>query len=92
MGRTNLTTHGAALVYRAVADHVVPRSCGGTTDEENLVTASYPCNFGKAEFSLVQLGLEEPRRAVADGWDGLERLAPVLQRRATMMAQPTTAC
>jgi len=84
MGRTNLSTHGAALAYRAVADHVVPHWCGGATDEANLVTACYPCNFGKAEFSRAQLGLEEPRPVVTDGWDGLESLAPALQRRAAV--------
>jgi len=81
MGRTNATTHGAALVYRAVADHVVPRWCGGNTDPNNLVTACYPCNFGKAEFSLEQLGLDMPRPALLDGWDGLENLVPALKRQ-----------
>ncbi len=81
MGTTNATTHGAALVYRAVADHVLPHWSGGSTDQENLITACYPCNFGKAEFSLEQLGLERPRRAVANGGDGLESLVPAMKRQ-----------
>jgi hypothetical protein len=82
MGRTNSDTHGAALVYRAVADHIVPHWSGGSTEEHNLVTACYPCNFGKAEFTLEQLQLDRPRRAMTAGWKGLECLGPALQREA----------
>lgn len=61
MGRTNLTRSGAMIATRATADHVVPRSQGGTTTADNLVTACWPCQFGKAEFSPQQVGLEDPR-------------------------------
>ncbi len=61
MGRTNLTRSGAMIATRATADHVIPRSQGGKTTVDNLVTACWPCQFGKAEFSPNQLGLEDPR-------------------------------
>ena len=61
MGRTNLTRSGAMIATRATADHVIPRSQGGKTSADNLVTACWPCQFGKAEFSPRQLGLEDPR-------------------------------
>lgn len=61
MGRTNLTRSGAMIATRATADHVIPRSQGGKTTIGNLVTACWPCQFGKAEFSPQQLGLEDPR-------------------------------
>ena len=61
MGRTNLTRSGAMIATRATADHVIPRSQGGETTADNLVTACWPCQFGKAEFSPRQLGLEDPR-------------------------------
>ena len=61
MGRTNLTRSGAMLATRATADHAIPRSQGGKTSTDNLVTACWPCQFGKAEFSPRQLGLEDPR-------------------------------
>lgn len=61
MGRTNLTRSGAMIASRATADHVIPRSQGGKTTVDNLVTACWPCQFGKAEFSPRQLGLEDPR-------------------------------
>jgi HNH endonuclease len=74
-------SHGAALVFRATCDHVDPRSCGGSHQLENLVSACYSCNFGKGGFTLQQLGLHDPReRAVspASGWDGLVPLIPRL--------------
>jgi 5-methylcytosine-specific restriction endonuclease McrA len=49
------------IATRATADHVIPRSQGGKTTVDNLVTACWPCQFGKAEFSPNQLGLEDPR-------------------------------
>jgi 5-methylcytosine-specific restriction endonuclease McrA len=61
MGRTNQTRSGAMIATRATADHVIPRSQGGKTTVDNLVTACWPCQFGKAEFSPGQLGLEDPR-------------------------------
>ena len=64
MGRTNLTRSGAMIATRATADHVIPRSQGGNTTADNLVTACWPCQFGKAEFSPRQLGLEDPRDCV----------------------------
>ena len=86
---TDLQRHGAALAFRAIADHVVPWSFGGRTDPDNLVTACWPCNFGKGHFTLGQIGLEDPRaRAVQapDIWDGLVSLIPELRRRAVRNA------
>jgi len=82
---TDQQRHGAALAFRANADHVVPWSLGGQTDPDNLVTACWSCNYGKDCYTLGQIGLEDPRaRAVQapDTWDGLVSLVPELQRRA----------
>lgn len=81
-GPTNLTAHGAVFAHRAVLDHVLPRKRGGRTEPGNLVTACYPCNFGKAEYTLEQLGLCPPRPAVVDTWDGLHSLLPTLKEQA----------
>jgi 5-methylcytosine-specific restriction endonuclease McrA len=35
-------------------------SRGGHTSLENLVTACYPCNFGKDNYTLDQLNLQSP--------------------------------
>lgn len=74
-------SHGAALVFRATYDHVEPLNRGGRHSLDNLVAACYSCNFGKRDFTLEQLGLDDPRsRPVAsDDWDGLVSLLPKLR-------------
>lgn len=67
-------SHGAALVFRCSVDHVDPLKLGGTTSLPNLVAACYSCNFGKWNYSLAQIGLEDPRNrppVPINGWDGL---------------------
>ena len=39
-------------------DHVVPRSKGGESVWENVVTACAPCNLRKGDRSLEQVGME----------------------------------
>lgn len=60
MGSTNRTRAGAMIVARASADHVVPVTQGGRTVLRNLVTACWPCQFGKSSFKPEQLGLRSP--------------------------------
>lgn len=88
MGLTNLEMHGAAIAHRAVVDHLVPRKRGGPTKLGNLVTACYPCNFGKAHYTLEQLGLCAPRAALRDEWDGLQSLVPALKTHARAASTP----
>ncbi len=61
-------------------DHVIPYARGGGNGPDNLVTACWPCNFGRGSYSLEEVGLADPRGRppVLDGWDGLKR---VLDRR-----------
>lgn len=61
LGRTNATRSGFYLMFVATLDHVLPWSLGGRTDETNLVTSCWSCNYGKANFTLEQLGLNDPR-------------------------------
>lgn len=67
-------THGAFLILEPCADHVVPHRLGGRTAPENLVTCCNPCNYGKAAYTIEQMGLEDPfrRSPILDGWDGLK--------------------
>lgn len=71
--RRNTPRHGIKLVFSAALDHVDPHSRGGVTLPENLVTACWACNYGKAECTLAELGLQDPRDVapVLDDWDGL---------------------
>jgi hypothetical protein len=57
---TNVERHGIKLVFSATADHLVPRADGGVTDSSNLVTACWPCNYGKANFTIQELGMTNP--------------------------------
>lgn len=57
-------------------DHVMPWSHGGRSNEANVVISCALCNFGKADFTLAQLEVADPRLRppVPCVWDGLERL------------------
>ena len=60
LGRTNRTRSGFYLMCVATLDHVTPWSLGGKTDESNLVTSCWSCNYGKANFTVEQIGLRNP--------------------------------
>ena len=60
LGRTNLTRSGFYLMFVATLDHVTPWSLGGRTDESNLVTSCWTCNYGKANFTVKQIGVRNP--------------------------------
>ena len=71
--------HSALYVMGAQYDHVLPHSRGGGNDLENFLVTCYSCNFGRGNFTLVEMGLLDPRQrkpieCVLPGWDGLERL------------------
>jgi len=75
-GRTNASQHAGFQALWAQYDHVLPHSCGGTNDLENLIITCAGCNFGKMSYRLEELGLLDPRdfAPVQSTWDGLERL------------------
>jgi hypothetical protein len=74
LGNSNATRHGVILGFQAVADHVVPYSEGGATDTSNLVTSCWSCNYGKSNYTVAELGLDDPRErepvGIA-GWVGV---------------------
>jgi HNH endonuclease len=61
LGKTNMSKSGFYVMFRATLDHVLPHSLGGRTEETNLVTSCWSCNFGKANFTVEQLGISDPR-------------------------------
>ncbi len=65
--------HPAYLLLSTSLDHVQPGGRGGSWSErENLVAACWPCNSGKADFTLEELGWEVFGEAEAQTeWDGL---------------------
>ena len=78
-GPGNLNKH-ACLAVLASHDHVVPRQWGGSNEEDNLVTACWPCQFSRHSYRIEDCGISDPRDRlpVDDGWDGLSR---VLRRK-----------
>lgn len=75
-GNTNEGKHFGLAVLSASVDHVLPFKRGGTNDLSNLVTACSPCQFGRNQWTLEEVEIEDPRSyaPVVDEWDGLSRL------------------
>lgn len=75
-GRTNMTQHAAFQAMWAQYDHIQPHANGGTNVLENLVVTCAPCNFGRMNYTLDEVGLADPRtrEPIRSEWDGLERL------------------
>lgn len=74
-GRKNSEQHAAFQAMWAQYDHILPHSKGGTNDLENIVVTCAPCNFGRMNYMLDEVGLLDPRgcEPVRSDWDGLER-------------------
>lgn len=68
--------HSALYAMAASLDHVEPHGRGGTNETENFITACYCCQFGRGEWTLEEMELEDPRNfePVIDEWDGLSML------------------
>lgn len=82
--------HAAFYALNGVLDHVEPYARGGSSSTENIVTACWPCNFGKEDHTIEELGLLDPRHRtpVVDDWDGLARLVRNRHKPARPKAQP----
>lgn len=65
-------------------DHITPVAEGGTNDEENLVTACFNCNRGKAAvpLSVVPKSLAEKAAETSEREAQLEGYRTVMQARA----------
>lgn len=65
--------HPAYLLLSTSLDHVDPGGRGGSwLDQGNLVTACWPCNTGKADLRLEEVGWTLLSEAdVRSDWDGL---------------------
>jgi len=76
--------HPAYLLLSTSLDHIDPGGRGGSwLDPENLVTACWPCNTGKADLRIDEIGwtlLDEV--AVQSEWDGLSGATEALWERA----------
>jgi hypothetical protein len=76
-GDANGARHAAFFALTATIDHLVPHARGGDNSPGNLLTTCQPCNFGKGDWLVDEIGLFDPssRPPVVDAWDGLARIA-----------------
>lgn len=74
-GKKNVEQHAAFQAMWAQYDHVVPHARGGNNDLANIVITCAPCNFGRMDSTLEEVGLVDPRtrEPIQSTWDGLER-------------------
>ncbi|MFM7014844.1 MAG: HNH endonuclease [Bacteroidota bacterium] len=75
-GKTNKEKHAAFQTMWVQFDHITPHARGGKTDLNNLIITCAPCNYGRMNFLLDEIGLKlNPLKAIkSDKWDGLERV------------------
>ena len=76
-GGTNPDQHAAFQCLWMQFDHVLPHSHGGDNSIENVVVTCAPCNYGRGDRTLNEVGLIDPRTApiYKTSWDGLERFS-----------------
>lgn len=55
-------------------DHLLPHARGGDNNLDNIVITCAPCNFGRMNWTLEEVGLIDPRtrQPVHSAWTGLE--------------------
>lgn len=75
-GKTNSEQHSAFQAMWVQYDHIIPHARGGATSLENMAITCAPCNYGRMNFLLEEIGLIMPNlnKTISTEWDGLERL------------------
>lgn len=76
-GRKVIDRHYGMSALCVSLDHLLPHSRCGTNDPDNLITTCGPCQFGRGNWTLAEVGITDPRERapIIDEWDGLTRLA-----------------
>jgi 5-methylcytosine-specific restriction endonuclease McrA len=74
-GKRNIDQHAGFQALWLQFDHVIPYAYGGESSLENMVISCAGCNYGRGDFTLEQLGLNNPldRSPHSTNWDGLMR-------------------
>lgn len=73
-GSRNIEQHAAFQAMWLQYDHVLPHARGGDNSLDNVVITCAPCNFGRMNWTLDEVGLIDPRtrQPVRSTWTGLE--------------------
>lgn len=74
-GSRNIDQHAAFQAMWLQYDHLLPHARGGDNNLDNIVITCAPCNFGRMNWTLEEVGLVDPRsrQPVRSAWDGLEQ-------------------
>lgn len=65
------TCHAAFQCLWLNYDHILPNERGGTSDPDNIVITCAPCNYGRMNFTLEEVGVGHPlSRAIVPRWEG----------------------
>lgn len=72
----NTGQHAAFQAMWAQYDHILPHARGGTNELDNMVITCAPCNFGRMNYTLDEVGIAHPDLSlpVVSSWSGLERI------------------
>lgn len=74
-GKRNAERHAGIFALMASLDHALPRSRGGGNEPSNLLTACWPCQFGRMDWTYEEVQIADPRKSPAHprlaGWKGL---------------------
>jgi hypothetical protein len=77
-GDRNADQHAGFQALWLQYDHLLPHARGGSNELNNMVVTCAPCNNGRSNLTLEEVGLSDPRlrEPIRSGWDGLERFRP----------------
>jgi 5-methylcytosine-specific restriction endonuclease McrA len=75
-GDRNIDQHAGFQAMWLQYDHLLPHARGGTNEIGNMLVTCAPCNNGRSNLTLEEVGLADPwlRLPVQSAWDGLERI------------------
>jgi 5-methylcytosine-specific restriction endonuclease McrA len=73
-GSRNIDQHAAFQAMCLQYDHLLPHARGGDNNLDNIVITCAPCNFGRMNWTLEEVGLIDPRtrQPARSVWTGLE--------------------
>ncbi len=76
-GGRNTDQHAGFQAMWLQYDHVLPHARGGTNEIDNVIVTCAPCNNGRSNLTLEEVGLADPRERppIRSSWDGLERVS-----------------
>jgi len=71
----NIEQHAAFQAMWLQYDHIMPHARGGNNDLENIIITCAPCNYGRCDSLVEEVGVLDPRERdpISSTWDGLER-------------------